>query len=330
MSAKRVKAIGLLSGGLDSTLAVKLMLEQGIDVTALNFVTPFCTCTKRGCLNEAKKVADKFGIELKINRVGEEYIKIVKSPKYGYGKNMNPCIDCRIFIFSQSREYMEKIGAEFVFTGEVLGERPMSQRLEAMKIIENESGLKGRILRPLCAKRLPPTIPELEGKVARDKLLDITGRSRKPQMELAQRMSIDDYPCPAGGCRLTDPNFARRVKDAFAYNEDSLKDMVLLRYGRHFRLASGTKVIIGRNETENRTLSTYANGRCIMLELKDYPGPVTLLCNYKTDIDIKIAAGLCIRYSDYKGMELVHIKINNAEEILVAPSLSGNGSYISI
>lgn len=330
MSAKRVKAIGLLSGGLDSTLAVKLMLEQGIEVIALNFVTPFCTCTKRGCLSEAKKVADKFGIELKIIRVGEEYIKIVKSPKYGYGKNINPCIDCRIFMFLKAREYMEKISAEFVFTGEVLGERPMSQRLEAMKIIEKESGLKGRILRPLCAKRLPPTIPELEGKVARDTLLGITGRSRKPQIELAQRMGIDDYLCPAGGCRLTDPNFARRVKDAFAHNEDSLKDMVLLRYGRHFRLTSGAKVIIGRNEIENRTLSTYANGRCIMLELKDYPGPVTLLCNYRADTDIKIAASLGIRYSDYKGMEPVHIKINNAEEILVAPSLSGNGSYISI
>jgi tRNA U34 2-thiouridine synthase MnmA/TrmU len=237
------KAIGLLSGGLDSTLAVRLILEQGIEVKAVNFVTPFCTCTKKGCQNEAKKVSEKFGIELKIIGFKEEYIALVKNPKYGYGKNMNPCIDCRIFMFSKAREIMEETGADFVFTGEVLGERPMSQNLRAMKIIEKESGLEGRLLRPLCAKHLPPTIVEKLGIVDRDRLLSVTGRSRKPQISLARSLEIDDYPCPAGGCRLTDPNFARKLRDAFDHNEDSLVDITLLRYGRHFRLPSGAKVI---------------------------------------------------------------------------------------
>jgi len=297
------RAVALLSGGLDSTLACKLMLDQGIEIYAVNFITPFCTCTKKGCKLEAKRVAENFDIPLKVIYVGEEYIQLVKNPPHGYGSNMNPCIDCRIFMFSRAKVYMEEIGASFIVTGEVLGERPMSQRLDAMRIIEKESGLCGKILRPLSAKWLPPTIPELEGLVDRNKLLKIKGRSRKPQMKLAEELGIDDYPCPAGGCRLTDPNFARRIRDAFEHEEDSLRDIKLLKLGRHFRLPSGAKVVIGRDEQENKSIIALASGTDILLEVCDVPGPIGLLKNGRNPEDIPTAASICLRYSDFGGME---------------------------
>ena len=315
-----VKAIALLSGGLDSTLAVKLMLEQRINVFALNFVTPFCTCTKKGCRHQAVVMAEKLGVKIKIIRLKKEYIDLVKNPSHGYGKNMNPCIDCRIFMFSKARKYMDETGALFVFTGEVLGERPMSQRRNAMRIIEKESGLEGRILRPLCAKHLEPTAPEIEGTVDRNQLLMINGRSRKPQISLAKEKGIDDYPCPAGGCRLTDPNYAKRLKEAFEHTEDTLNDIILLRYGRHFRLPSGAKVIVGRNEGENKILSSIAaHGNILLLETKDYPGPVTLLYNYEDVEDIQLAANLCLTYSDYKGEKTAEVEIGDNSEILAIP-----------
>lgn len=314
------KAVALLSGGLDSLLAVKLMLEQEINVLALNFVTPFCTCTKKGCKNQAKKVADEFGIEIKIIGLKNDYIELVKNPKYGYGKNMNPCIDCRILMFSMAREYMCETGASFVFTGEVLGERPMSQRREAMKIIEEESGLKGRILRPLCAKFFEPTIPEIDETVDRDKLLAIKGRSRKPQISLAKEKGIDDYPCPAGGCRLTDRNFAMKLKEAFQHGEDSLDEITLLKHGRHFRLPGGAKVIVGRDETENKILNSIATQKNILfLETKDYMGPVTLLYKHKNEGDIKLAAALCIAYSDYKDREPANVEMSDGVDICARP-----------
>ncbi|MEO0049542.1 MAG: 7-cyano-7-deazaguanine synthase [candidate division WOR-3 bacterium] len=314
------KAIGLLSGGLDSTLAVKIIIEQGVEVVALNFVTPFCTCTKKGCRNEAKKVAERFGIELKVIGLKEEYINLVKEPKYGYGKNMNPCIDCRIFMFSEARKYMEEIGADFVFTGEVLGQRPMSQNLRAMRLIEREAGLYGRLLRPLSAKFFEPTIPEREGVVNREKLLNIQGRSRKPQINLAHEKNIFDYPCPAGGCRLTDPNFARRLKDAFKYGEDSITDIMLLRFGRHFRLPSGAKVIVGRNERENLILKNFAgNNHYVLFEVKGISGPVTLLTKYNSQQDVEIAARICLAYSDSNNIEYQRVGINQSDEISVVP-----------
>ena len=312
-----VKAIGLLSGGLDSTLAVRLILEQSVKVFAISFVTPFCTCTKQGCQNQAKKVSDEFGVELKIIGLGEDYIRVIKNPKYGYGKNMNPCIDCRILMFSKAREYMGEIGASFIFTGEVLGQRPMSQHLKAMGIIEKESRLEGRILRPLCAKLLKLTIPEIEGMVDRSKLLALCGRSRKSQISLAHAKGITEYPCPAGGCRLTDPNFARRLQEAFEHGETSLADVVLLRYGRHFRLPNGTKVIIGRNEIENTFLKQHSNSN-LTLELTSFAGPVVLLNSSADEENIRLAAGLCVAFSDYRGIEPVNVSVQG-REILASP-----------
>jgi len=301
------KAIGLLSGGLDSTLAVKLMMNQGIEVTALNFITPFCTCTKKGCRHEASRIAKEFVIKIKVIAVKEDYIKMVKNPKYGYGKNINPCIDCRIFMLKKAKEYMEEMNASFLFTGEVLGQRPMSQRRKAMTLIEKEAGLEGLILRPLSAQFLEPTIPEKEGLIDREKLFGIRGRWRKPQMKLAEELNIKDYQCPAGGCRLTDLQFARKVREAFEHNEDSVGDMILLRYGRHFRLPSGVRVIVGRNEEENSIISRFAEEKDLLMEVVGFGSPITLLKDSCDKRDIKMAASVCVRYSNYKGKAEVRI-----------------------
>ena len=301
------KAIGLLSGGLDSTLAVKLMMNQGIKVTALNFITPFCTCTRKGCRHEANRIAKNFDISIKVVASGDEYIQMIKNPKHGYGKNMNPCIDCRIFMLKKAKEYMEEMGASFLFTGEVLGQRPMSQRREAMTIIEKKAGLEGLILRPLSAQFLKPTIPEREGLVNRERMFNIRGRWRKPQMELAEEFGIEDYQCPAGGCRLTDPQFTKRVKEAFEHDEDGIKDMNLLKYGRHFRLPSGVKVIVGRNEEENSIISKFAGERDLLMEVVGFGSPITLLKDSRNEEDVKMAASVCVRYSNYQGKAEVRI-----------------------
>lgn len=302
-----IKAIGLLSGGLDSTLAVKLMMNQGIEVTALNFITPFCVCTRKGCKHEANRIAEKFDIPIKVVAAAGEYIKMVKNPKHGYGKNMNPCIDCRIFMLKKAKEYMKEMGASFLFTGEVLGQRPMSQRREAMTIIEKEAGLEGLILRPLSAQFLEPTIPEKEGLIDREKLFRISGRCRKTQMELAEEFGIEDYLCPAGGCRLTDPQFARRVREAFEHDEDGIQDMNLLKYGRHFRLPNGVKIIVGRNEEENPIISRFAEERDLLMEVIGFGSPITLLRDSYDERDIKTAASVCVRYSNYKRKAEVRI-----------------------
>ena len=315
---RTIKAVGLLSGGLDSTLAVKLMIDQGVDVSVLNFVTPFCTCTRKGCIHEAGKVAKQFEVAIKIIVGGEDYIEMIKHPKHGYGSNMNPCIDCRIFMFKKAKAYMEEIGAQFIFTGEVLGQRPMSQHRRAMNCIEKESGLQGLILRPLSAKLLVPTIPEDQHWVDREKLLNIQGRRRLPQIELAKRLGVKDYPCPGGGCRLTDPQFAIRIKEAFDFGEDSIKDIQLLKYGRHVRLPSGAKVIVGRNEEENKVLLQCMNLEDIVFEVIGTGSPITLLKKQKDKDDLQKAVKLCIRYCDAKEKDIVSLKIkhgNGLEEI---------------
>jgi len=198
-------------------LAIKLILEQGVEVHALNFLTIFCTCTSKGCMHQATKAAGELRVPLKVMNITKEYMEVVEKPKYGRGRNMNPCIDCRIFTFVKARDFMKEIGASFVITGEVLGERPMSQRRQAIEMIERKSGLEGLIVRPLSAKLFEPTMPEQEGIVDREKLLDIQGRMRTRQISLAKEKGINDYPCPAGGCLLTDRGFSNRLKDLFKY-----------------------------------------------------------------------------------------------------------------
>ncbi len=249
---------------------------------------------------------------------------MIKHPKYGYGRNMNPCIDCRIFLFKKAKAYMEEIGARFIFSGEVLGQRPMSQHKRAMNLIEKESGLQGLILRPLSAKLLPPTIPEEQHWVDREKLLDIQGRRRLPQLELAKKIRVKDYPCPGGGCRLTDPQFAKRIKEALDFGEDSIRDIRLLKYGRHVRLPSGAKVIVGRNEEENKILIQYMNPEDIALKVIGTGSPITLLKKQKNKDDLQQAAKFCVRYSDKKKIEKVSLKIihcNGCEKLSKYSSL---------
>jgi tRNA U34 2-thiouridine synthase MnmA/TrmU len=310
-----MKAIALLSGGLDSTLAARIILEQGIELEALNFLTVFCTCTNRGetCL-ASQKAVNALGIPLRVFNVSEEYLNVVKHPKHGYGSNMNPCIDCRIFMMKKAKAYMGESGASFIVTGEVLGERPMSQRKNAMRLIEKEAELDGLILRPLSAKLLPASIPEKEGWVDREKLLRIQGRSRKPQIQLADDFGIRDYPCPAGGCLLTDPGFARRMKDLIFYQPDFLlNDIHLLKLGRHLRLSPKLKLVVGRNEEENRKIQTFSQGGDILLKLACYPGPLSLLRGEAGEREIEKAGGITARYSKAKDLEKVEVVYKRVE-----------------
>ncbi|HID96358.1 MAG TPA: hypothetical protein EYP53_09945 [Candidatus Latescibacteria bacterium] len=292
------KAIALLSGGLDSTLAIRVVLDQGIEVIALNFLTPFCLCDRRGCRREAIKAADELGVELKVFNIAEEYLGIVKNPRYGYGKNMNPCIDCRIMMHRKAKEYMQMVGASFVITGEVLGQRPMSQHKAALRIIERDSGLEGLVLRPLSAKLLPPTIPEEQGLIDRERLLAISGRSRKPQMALATRYGINDYPSPAGGCLLTDPGFARRMKDLLDHTEVTLGEIGLLRMGRHFRLSPSAKLVVGRDKEENERLLRLSRTGDVQLTPTACKGPIAIGRGHFDQDLIMRAARIVARYSD--------------------------------
>jgi tRNA-specific 2-thiouridylase len=324
-----MKAITLLSGGLDSTLAAKIVMEQGIELEALNFLTIFCTCTKRGetCLTSQKAV-NALGIPLKVFNVSEEYLDVVKHPKHGYGSNMNPCIDCRIFMLKKAKAYMEEAGASFIVTGEVLGQRPMSQRRDAMQLIEKEAGLEGYIVRPLSAIFLRVTIPEKEGWIDREKLLGIQGRSRKPQIKLADYYGIRDYPCPAGGCLLTDPQFAKRMKDLMLYKPDfSLNDIHLLKIGRHFRLSPHLKLVVGRNEEDNKKIQTFAQEGDILLKTLHHPGPLSLLRGGPSSIEIEKAASITVRYGkakDLRGVEVLYKKgdEDSYRSISVVPTLN--------
>lgn len=307
---KPLKAIGLLSGGLDSRLAVKLVQDQGVEVIALNFVTPFCNCTsKSSCKAEAKKASEEFGIELKVIPLFEEFMAVVKRPKYGYGSGINPCLDCRILMFKMAADYMRTLGASFIVTGEVLGERPMSQRLDAIRIIEKESGLAGMIVRPLSAQLFEPSLPEQRGWVDRNKFLAISGRSRKPQIKLAKELLLGDYPCPAGGCLLTDKAFAERLRELLARNPDPSKnDILLLKVGRHFWRPAGGRIVIGRNESENLRLEQLKSPGDWLVFAKEWLGPMTLVRNNPVlREDLRLAGALTAGYG--KGREAAIVEV---------------------
>ncbi len=301
------KALALLSGGLDSILAAKLVLEQGIEVEAINFLTIFCTCTHKGCQHAATQAAKTLNIPLKILNITEEYLEVIKNPKHGYGSNMNPCIDCRIFIFKKAKDYMKEVGASFIVTGEVLGERPMSQRRDAILLIEKEAGLKSLIVRPLSAKLFEPTIPEKEGVIDRDKMLDISGRSRKPQIAMAKEFGINDYPCPAGGCLLTDPGFAKRMKDLLKHDALTLDNARLLKFGRHFRLSEDTKLVVGRDEEDNNALQSLVLPSDTVFKLKNHQGPISILRGNHSNAFIERAAFVSTFHTKFRDEDLVEI-----------------------
>jgi tRNA U34 2-thiouridine synthase MnmA/TrmU len=307
----RVKALGLLSGGLDSILATELMQKQGIEVTAFNVRSPFCLCKKDGCA--AVDAAKQLNVPLKIVAAGNDYLRMLRKPKHGYGRNMNPCIDCRIFLMKKAKKYAKEMGASFIFTGEVLDERPMSQHYPAMMLIEKEGGLKGKVLRPLSARLLPETEAEKKGLVDRSKLMDIQGRSRKPQFKLAEEYNIKDYPCPAGGCLLTCEEYAKKIRDLFMHRKRvSMADIALLRVGRHFRVGEN-KIIVGRNEAENKFLVKRKTPNELYFELPSIVGPNTILQGPKSKNAVEWAAKLTAFYSDAKTSE---VKVNYGRESL--------------
>jgi len=307
-----VKALGLLSGGLDSILATELIRKQDIEVVAFNVKTPFCICKKDGT-SEAAAAANQLKVPLKVVSVEKDYLQMLRKPKYGYGKNMNPCIDCKIFMIKKAKKYAKEIGADFIFTGEVLGERPKSQHYPALRLIEEEAGLKGKLLRPLSAKLLPETAAEKKGLVDRTKLLNIQGRSRKPQFQLAKEFGIKSYPSPAGGCLLTCEEYSKKLRDLFANKKRvSMADIALLRVGRHFRLGKN-KIIVGRNEAENKFLAAQKTPSEYYFELPDIVGPITILQGPKTKNAIETAAKLTAYYSD---AETAKVKVNFGRETL--------------
>ena len=295
------KGIALISGGLDSLLAVRLILDQGIDVVGVTFVTPFFSAQK------AKTAMKIINLPLTILDITEEHLEMLKAPKHGYGKNMNPCIDCHTLMLKIAGRIMETQGADFIFTGEVLGQRPMSQTKQSLHVVAKNSGYQEYILRPLSSKLLPETKPEIEGKVNRNKLLAIQGRGRKDQIELARSYGISNYSAPAGGCLLTDPLFSKRLRDLFTYNKDfRIRDIELLKYGRQFRINETSKVIVGRNRYENEAIKKLADGEDIIITMSEFPGPTTLIPGGGDDSIIFFAASLCALYSDApKGKEVV-------------------------
>ncbi|HIC33682.1 MAG TPA: tRNA (5-methylaminomethyl-2-thiouridylate)-methyltransferase [Pseudomonadales bacterium] len=321
------RAVALISGGLDSMLAARVVQEQGIHVEGVNFFTGFCveghTHSIRDRKHEKPKrnnalwVAEQLGIKLHIIDISEDYKDVVLHPRHGYGQNLNPCLDCKIFMVGKTLELglIDDLDFDFVLTGEVIGQRPKSQRRETMPIIAKESGANDRLLRPLCALNLPPTLPEREGWVNRDQLFGFHGRSRKPQMELAEKFGFSDYAQPAGGCCfLTDETYSNKLRDLWEARDSrdyQLDDIMLLKIGRHIRPRPHFKLIIGREEGENRFLAGYRN-QFTHLVVTDYPGPLALIDGSPTTTDIELAARIVARYSQGRAADKLLVTVASA------------------
>jgi tRNA U34 2-thiouridine synthase MnmA/TrmU len=306
--ADKVRALGLCSGGLDSMLAGLVLREQGIDVAWVTFETPFFNAAK------ARRASKMTGIELTVRPIFNAYIKMLKDPPAGYGKHMNPCMDCHALMFKLAGELMQEKNFDFLFSGEVLGQRPMSQNKSSLGYVEKHSGFKGYIVRPLSAKNLPPTIPEREGLVDRERLLDISGRGRNRQIKLAEKFEIRDYPAPAGGCLLTDKNFSNRLRDLFERQNDCTEEELhLLKHGRHFRLNPDAKLIVGRTERDNKNILKYHNPAADMvIDVKDYPSPIALVPHGAKKDSVQLAAAICTGYSKAPKLSPVDVLIKTS------------------
>ena len=340
---RRVKALGLVSGGLDSTLAAKLLQEQGVEVEGVHFATGFCKIDHRRALQRPKdadhperlrqqalRAGADLEVPVEIVDVAEEYFQtVVLRPKYGYGSAMNPCIDCRIFMLKKAKDLALERGADVVFTGEVVGQRPMSQHHAALRTIEQDAGLAGRLLRPLSAAHLPPTEIEQSGHIDRAKLGDVNGRTRRPQLELAQHFGIEEFPAPSGGCCfLADQNFGRRLKDLLAHRDPASvkqEDLLLLKLGRHFRLAHDLKVVFGRDEAESTWLRLNAGER-FTVQVADGRGSYGLIDGTLAEEQESDVASLAARYSVHRDQPSVEVQFRRGELariIQVAPTPSG-------
>ena len=299
MTSKQITAIGLLSGGLDSILACRTIMAQGIRVVAIKFVTPFFGYDLLARAAEHREtVRQKYGIDVELRDVSAEYLELLRHPAHGFGKHFNPCIDCKIFMLTQARQLLPEYGASFIFTGEVVGQRPMSQRRDTLRVIERDSGCEGLLLRPLCAQNLAPTPMEENGLVDRARLLNFSGRNRRPQMELAARLNIRDYPSPAGGCFLADPTLGARLARFYQEQERfTVDDIRRLLVGRQFRLPNGGWLTIGRNQQDNERLAVLVGPATLQLETVDRPGPLALLNHAPDQADRRLAARLVARYA---------------------------------
>lgn len=294
MKNKKAKGIGLLSGGLDSILAVKVLQQQDLDLIGIIFSTPFFG-PKPGVDYDRM-----LNIPVMVLNIGEKHLEMLKKPVYGYGSQMNPCIDCHGLMLREAGQIMEKEGADFLFTGEVLGQRPMSQRRDSLRSVEKLSGYLGRVLRPLSAKLLSPTIVEMEGLVDRSLLLDIHGRSRKGQMALVKQFGIEDYPQPGGGCILTKQGFVKKLQTLFSLHPQAgVREAELLNYGRLFHLPNGQLCLVGRDHSDNQKLERLAGDKDCLLRTFDYPGPRALLLFFsERNLDLAMAATIVTSYSD--------------------------------
>ena len=307
-SLKKVRALGLSSGGLDSILSALILRDQGIEVEWISFETPFFSSAK------ARQAAYKTKIPVTIKNITQVYLKMLKNPPCGYGKYMNPCMDCHALMFKLASTIMKNKDFNFLFSGEVLGQRPMSQTKPSLRYVEKHSDIDGYILRPLSARRLPLSIPEKEGLVNRELLLDISGRSRKPQIKLAEKFGITEYPNPAGGCLLTDKGYSARLKDLFEHRSTyTEKELHLLKYGRHLRFDNNTKLIVGRTKQDNEKIIKYHNpSRDTIIKVKDFPGPIVIVPHRASkDIIIK-AASICAGYSKAPGDTKADVQVVNS------------------
>jgi tRNA-specific 2-thiouridylase len=320
------KAVALISGGLDSLLAAKVIQEQGIHVEGINFFTGFCVEGHTHAIrkkdrakpkrNNALWVAEQLGIKLHIVDIVEEYKEIVFNPRHGYGANLNPCLDCKIFMVKKAQQWIEENGFDFIITGEVIGQRPMSQRKDTMPVVARDSGAEDRLLRPLCARNLPETLPEREGWVDRERLYGFSGRNRKPQMALAAEFGIEDYAQPAGGCCfLTDAQYSVKLADLWKARGEKryeMDDIMLLKVGRHLRPRPNFKVIISREEGEGNFLQGYRK-QFVSLKTTSHPGPLALIDGETSSEDIDLAARLVARFSQGKNAEEVEIEVRDHE-----------------
>ncbi len=308
-SEKKARALGLCSGGLDSTLAGLVLRKQQIEVEWISFETPFFSA------GNALRAAEQTGIPLAVENISDEYMTMLRNPNCGYGQHMNPCLDCHALMFRVAARIMKIRKFDFLFSGEVVGQRPMSQTKPSLRYVEKNSDCDGYILRPLSAKLLPETIPEMKGLVDREKLLDISGRGRKRQIQLAKTFGITDYPAPAGGCLLTDKGFSNRLKDLFEHQETSTEnELRLLRYGRHFRLNELAKLIVGRTQSDNEFLLRYHNPKTdTVLKVDRYPSPVAILPNCNRKEVLTLAASICAGYSKAPALTAVDVNIESPE-----------------
>ena len=305
----KVRALGLMSGGLDSMLAVRVLLDQGIEVRGITFQTPFFGP------EGAQKAADQLGVVLLVVDIGEVHLQMLKNPQYGYGSQMNPCIDCHALMLNTAGRIMDEEGFDLLATGEVLGQRPMSQRKDALRAVEKLSGYGGYILRPLSARLLPETVPEREGKVDRQRLLDIRGRSRKRQMALAAHYSIVEYPSAGGGCILTKAGFADRLKDLLATQENvGLHEVELLKWGRHFSLPGGKRLVVGRVHGDNVKLQELAREEDLLLRVKGVPGPTGIIAAMAAEQEVELAAHIVAAYSDVQTGKEAIVEVSGKEE----------------